>query len=67
MFLVRLNIIEKNKKKVISRFRVPLIITCPICGFTFRYLDPITRKKNTVCPICNYSLMEYSKPKIIDL
>jgi rubrerythrin len=55
---------ENNKKDAIKRFRVPLIITCPVCGFTFKLFDPSTGKKNQKCPICNNYLKEYSRSRV---
>ncbi len=56
--------IENNKIKPNNRFRVPLIITCPVCGFTFRFFDPLTGRKNQKCPICSNHLKEYSKSRL---
>ncbi|MFW9819218.1 MAG: hypothetical protein ACFFE5_06370 [Candidatus Thorarchaeota archaeon] len=55
---------ENNKKDKINRFRVPLIITCPVCGFTFRFFDPLTGKKNKKCPICSIPLNANSKSRV---
>jgi rubrerythrin len=55
---------ENNKKDTINRFRVPLIITCAVCGFTFRLFDSLTGKENQKCPICNTNSKEYSKSKL---
>ena len=55
---------ENKKKDTTNRFRVPLIITCPVCGFTFRLFDPLTGKKNQKCPICYIHLKEYSKFRV---
>lgn len=45
------------------------IRTCPVCGFTFRILDPKTKKKITVCPMCGYKFVDpdlkpYDKDKV---
>jgi len=55
---------KENIKITLSKgFEDPLIITCPICGFTFRSFDPKTRNKKLLCPMCNYSFLTYSKFK----
>ncbi|MFX0037962.1 MAG: hypothetical protein ACFFCY_05615 [Promethearchaeota archaeon] len=55
---------ENKKKDFINRFIVPLIITCPVCGFTFKCFEPRTRKENQLCPMCNQELLDYSKLKL---
>ncbi|MFX1380734.1 MAG: hypothetical protein ACFFA4_16755 [Promethearchaeota archaeon] len=52
---------KEYKKNMNYRIGVPLIITCPVCGFTFKLFDPKTGKKKELCPICNYHLFEYFK------
>ncbi|MFW9968971.1 MAG: hypothetical protein ACFFDF_02140 [Candidatus Odinarchaeota archaeon] len=54
----------KENKNMINISGVPLIITCPVCGFTFRFFDPITGKKVQKCPICNCNLLKCSKLRL---
>ena len=51
----------ENKKYMNKRTGVPLIITCPVCGFTFKLLDSTNGQKRKTCPICKCYLFEYSK------
>jgi len=37
-----------------------LIITCPVCGYTFRNSDSFAKKKNIVCPMCGFKFKEPS-------
>ncbi|MFX0005065.1 MAG: hypothetical protein ACFFAA_07250 [Promethearchaeota archaeon] len=55
---------ENKKKDFIKRFSVLLIITCPVCGFTFKAFEPRTRKENHLCPMCNQDLLDRSNSKL---
>lgn len=35
-----------------------LIITCPVCGYTFRNENLRIKKKKIVCPMCSYQFKE---------
>lgn len=39
---------------MIKRIKSPIIITCPVCGFSFRAFDTQSRKMKMECPICGY-------------
>jgi len=52
---------ELKQVNIFNRSEVPLIITCPVCGFTFKIFDLRTRKNNQLCPICGYHLILYFK------
>jgi rubrerythrin len=49
---------EKKEKITLKGLKNPLIMTCPVCGFTFKPYDPKTRKKVTVCPMCGHKFIE---------
>jgi rubrerythrin len=42
----------------------PFIIICPVCGFTFRDLNPKEKKKNIICPMCNNGINHSKKFKL---
>lgn len=46
---------KKIKVKGISN---DLIITCPACGYSFRVLDPTSKKAKKKCPMCGSSVNE---------
>ncbi|MFW9937337.1 MAG: hypothetical protein ACFFD5_06785 [Candidatus Thorarchaeota archaeon] len=48
----------KDDKKIlkVKGFGAPLIITCPVCGYSFKALDPKSKKK--VCPMCGHTFYE---------
>lgn len=52
---------EFKKINIFNSPEVPLIITCPVCGFSFKIFDPRTRKNNQLCPICGYHIISYFK------
>lgn len=31
-----------------------LIITCPVCGYTFRNSDIFAKKRDIICPMCGF-------------
>lgn len=35
-----------------------LIITCPVCGFSFKPVDSGIKKKSIECPICGFKFTE---------
>jgi len=35
-----------------------LIITCPVCGFSFKPVDSSIKKKFIECPMCGYKFNE---------
>jgi len=48
-------IMKKNnfEKVKIRRHNNDFILTCPVCGYSFRQIDPRGLKKK-VCPMCGY-------------
>jgi len=53
---------EDKKKLKIKGFGAPLLITCPVCGFSFKAFDPKSRKKKKVCPMCGHTFYEPDIP-----
>ena len=50
---------KKNQKKVkMKRVLNNFIKTCPRCGYSFRSIDPKTKKKIKVCSMCGYKFIE---------
>jgi len=49
---------EDKKKLKVKGFGNPLIITCPVCGYSFKPLDPKSRSKKRVCPMCGHAFYE---------
>ncbi|MFX1376207.1 MAG: hypothetical protein ACFFA0_10365 [Promethearchaeota archaeon] len=41
------------------------IITCPVCGFTFRMVEMKTKKRNKNCPLCGTRLFYLEINKIL--
>jgi len=37
-----------------------LIITCPVCGYTFKNPDSFAKKKEIICPMCGFKFKEPS-------
>ncbi len=35
-----------------------LIITCPVCGYTFRNEIVRPKKKNIICPMCSFKFKD---------
>jgi len=62
-------IMKENRIQIISNevgsFR---IITCPVCGFTFRLIDIKMRKKKKICPLCGGRLfgLDFNKLMYMD-
>jgi ribosomal protein S27E len=53
-----IDMIEKithNRNNEVASF---LIITCPVCGFTFRIVDMKTRKSKNECLMCGSRLFK---------
>ncbi len=36
------------------------IVTCPVCGYTFRNRDSFAKKRNVICPMCGFKFKEPS-------
>jgi len=48
---------KENVKKIkIKRIGSPTLITCPVCGFTYRAFDSKSGKRKIKCPICGYNI-----------
>jgi ribosomal protein S27E len=54
----------KNEFKI-NRIRSPMVITCPICGFTYRIINPKSGKKKIKCPMCGYITLIFGYRKKI--
>jgi len=39
-----------------------LIKTCAVCGYSFRVLDPTSKKVKKICPMCGSRLIEPNFP-----
>ncbi len=48
--------LEKNKN--IKGLATGPIKICPVCGFSFRIVDPTTGKKLKACPMCKHEFFE---------
>ena len=50
---------KDDKKKInIKGYGAPFLITCPVCGYSFKTLDPKSRTKKRVCPMCGHAFYE---------
>ena len=50
---------KKNQKKIkIKGIINSSVRICPRCGFSFRSIDPKTKKKVNLCPMCGYKFIE---------
>lgn len=59
---------KENRNKIIMQPLIhPILITCPICGYSFNRFDSETKKENILCPICKYKFHSYYKFKISNL
>lgn len=47
-----------EKKIKIKGIENDLIKTCPVCGYSFRVLDPTSKKATKTCPMCGYKFIE---------
>lgn len=47
-----------SKKIKVKGIRNDLIITCPACGYSFRFLDPTSKKAKKKCPMCGSYVKE---------
>ncbi len=47
-----------EKKIKIKGIGKDFIITCPVCGYSFRGLDPTSKKTTKTCPMCGYKFIE---------
>lgn len=54
--------IYMNRNKICNKVKSFKIITCPICGFTFRR----ARKEKISCPMCGTWLFGFDFNKFID-
>jgi len=44
-----------------------LIITCPVCGYTFRNKNLRLKKKTIICPMCSFKFKDSNiHPKGLD-
>ena len=68
---------KKNEMMIMKEKRIQInsnefgsfrIITCPVCGFTFRLIDIKTRKNKKNCPLCGGRLfgLDFSKFMYLD-
>jgi len=39
-----------------------LIITCPVCGYTFKNESLRLKKKNIICPMCSFKFKDPNIP-----
>lgn len=39
-----------------------LMITCPVCGYTFRNENLLPKKKKIICPMCSFQFKDSSIP-----
>ncbi len=39
-----------------------LMITCPVCGYTFRNEKMQPKKKKIICPMCSYQFKDQNIP-----
>lgn len=49
---------ENHKKIKIKGVINPFVITCPVCGYSFRKFDPKLKKSQTICPMCGYKFIK---------
>ncbi|MHA1192780.1 MAG: hypothetical protein ACTSP9_10850 [Promethearchaeota archaeon] len=47
-----------DKKIKIEGIGNDLIKTCPVCGYSFRILDPTSKKPINKCPMCGTHIIE---------
>ncbi|MHA1660639.1 MAG: hypothetical protein ACTSUT_16130, partial [Promethearchaeota archaeon] len=55
-------IMGKLKKEKIKGLATGPIKICPVCGFSFKIIDPTTGKKVKACPMCKH---EFFEPNIL--
>jgi len=50
---------KKNQKKIkIKGIINENVRICPVCGFSFKFINPKTHKKVKVCPMCGHKFIE---------
>ena len=49
---------RKENKSNIKGLANGTLKICPVCGFSFRAFDPLTRKKINICPMCGFKFVE---------
>ncbi|MFX1311873.1 MAG: hypothetical protein ACFFHD_04550 [Promethearchaeota archaeon] len=49
---------KKQKKVKIKGIINVNIRVCPVCGFSFKSIDPKTKKKVKICPMCGHMFID---------
>lgn len=53
----------KNMKKKMKGMESPILIICPVCGFSFKAFDIQSKEMKKECPMCGYHISQFEKVK----